>query len=63
MDYSPTRDFTQQEIDLEIQKINKLSRYEMASLRRFAPSGHIYFDMSYGLECYVVRSGVVRLPP
>ena len=37
---------TQAEIDVEIKKINDLSRYEMARLRRFAPSGHIYFDMS-----------------
>lgn len=31
---------------LEIEKIHKLSRLEMAKLRRFAPSGHPYFDMT-----------------
>ena len=28
----------------EIEKINQMSQYEMASLWRFAPSGHPYFD-------------------
>ena len=27
-----------------IEKINQMSQMEMASLRRFAPSGHSYFD-------------------
>ena len=28
----------------EIEKINQMSQIEMASLWRFAPSGHPYFD-------------------
>lgn len=28
----------------EIEKINKMSREEMAKLWRFAPAGHPYFD-------------------
>ena len=28
----------------EINKINQMSQIEMASLWRFAPSGHLYFD-------------------
>ena len=29
----------------EIEKINQMSRMEMARLWRFAPSGHVYFDI------------------
>lgn len=29
----------------EIEKINKMTRIEMAKLYRFAPIGHKYFDM------------------
>mgnify|MGYP001571226313 CR=1 FL=1 len=29
-----------------VEKINKLTQYEMASLWRFAPVGHIYFDLT-----------------
>jgi hypothetical protein len=35
-----------EEVKTEIEKINKLSQMEMASLWRFAPSGHPYFDSS-----------------
>jgi len=30
----------------EIEKINNMDRYEMASLWRFAPLGHPYFDIT-----------------
>lgn len=30
----------------EIENINQMSQYEMASLWRFAPPGHPYFDKS-----------------
>lgn len=35
-----------EEQQIEFDKINQLSRFEMAKLWRFAPSGHIYFDSS-----------------
>ena len=31
-------------VDPEVEKINSMSQYEMASLWRFAPSGHPWFD-------------------
>jgi len=34
----------EKEIENEIEKINKMSRIEMASLWRFAPIGHKYFN-------------------
>lgn len=34
----------QKEVGKEIKKINQMSRMEMASLLRFAPIGHPYFD-------------------
>ncbi len=33
-----------EEIAKETDKINQLSRFEMARLWRFSPPGHIYFD-------------------
>ena len=30
----------------EVEKINSMSQYEMARLWRFAPSGHLWFDIS-----------------
>jgi len=36
----------EQIVDPEIEKINQMSQIEMASLWRFAPCGHIYFDSS-----------------
>ncbi len=30
----------------EIEKINQMTQREMASLWRFSPSGHLYFDTS-----------------
>lgn len=35
---------TEAEIQNETDAINKLSRFEMARLWRFSPSGHKYFD-------------------
>ena len=31
-------------IDIEIYKINKMTQLEMATLHRYAPTGHPYFD-------------------
>lgn len=31
----------------ELNKINKMNHLEMAYLKRFAPSGHIYFSSLY----------------
>ena len=39
---------TDQEIAKHKKDIDKLSQYEMAALRRFAPYGHPYFDMRNG---------------
>lgn len=38
-------EFTAEE-QIEIDKINQMSQFEMAQLWRFAPSGHPYFDGS-----------------
>lgn len=40
------------DIEKEKQKIDAMSRIEMAQLRRFAPSGHPYFDITSGLSEY-----------
>jgi len=40
---------TEQEIQKETDKINKMSQYEMAELWRFARLGHRYFDKSLPL--------------
>ena len=37
---------TELEIQIEIDKINKLSQYEMCHLWRFSHPGHPYFDRS-----------------
>lgn len=39
---------TDQEIQEAKETIDAMSREEMASLQRFAPSGHPYFDMRNG---------------
>lgn len=36
--------YTEKEIQEEFAKIDKMTQIEMASLRRFAPAGHKYFD-------------------
>ena len=38
--------YTQEEIDCEIKKINRMTQEQMARLWRFAPMGHKYFDKS-----------------
>ena len=37
---------TNAEIKLHIDKINNMTQIEMATLYRFAPVGHTYFDIS-----------------
>jgi len=41
------KELTEKEIEVEIEKINRMSQEEMARMWRFAPSGHIYFDNQY----------------
>jgi len=40
---------TELEIQIEIDKINKLSQYEMCHLWRFSHPGHPYFDRNLPL--------------
>ena len=48
----------QSEIDRHIQDINKMSQEAMASLWRFAPPGHPYFDNTLPLyEVFKKRFG------
>jgi len=47
---------TKKEIQTKKEEIDKLSQTELASLHRFAPSGHPYFDMSnVGLYDHFVK--------
>jgi len=38
---------TEKEIQEAIEHINNMTHIEMASMWRFAPSGHVYFDRQY----------------
>jgi len=43
---------TEEQVQLAKEKIDKMTRYEMASLWRFAPFGHPYFDSTTPLADY-----------
>jgi len=43
---------TEQEIQTHKEQIDKMTQYEMASLRRFAPAGHPYFNTTLSLHEY-----------
>jgi len=58
-DVSPEHDWTKcgervrsrmVELEAEVEKINAMSREEMAQLWRFAPSSHPYFDTTFPLH-------------
>lgn len=43
---------TEQEINEWKVRIDNMSQIEMAHLHRFAPSGHVLFDLRYSLHDY-----------
>ena len=45
----------QTEIDEHINHINSMTQMEMATLYRFAPSGHPYFDSSLPLSEHFMK--------
>jgi len=42
----------EQELIIDLEKINKMTHFEMAKFIRFTPTGHSYFDMSKSLHKY-----------